>query len=82
MKTSIASLLAGLAAIALAVEPPPPGDGARPAVKMKMDEPMSTGMMKQGMKKGDVKKAAERRKKKMAPKLEQEQQSMPAPAAK
>ena len=82
MKASIALLLAVLATVVAAAEPTPSGDAARPVAKMKMDEPMSTGMMKPGMKKGDVKKAGERRKKKMTPMLEQEQQSMPRPAAK
>ena len=50
-----------------------------PQVKqpMDMDEPMHGGMMKKGMKTGDVKKSAEKHKEKMDRMLEQEQQSMP-----
>lgn len=45
---------------------------------MEMDEPMDTGMMKQGMKKGDVKKAAEKHKKVMDKMLKEEERSMPS----
>ena len=45
--------------------------------KMKMNEPMSTGMMKKGMTKGDVKRAAERKARALQPAMEQEQKSMP-----
>ena len=50
-----------------------------PQVKqpMDMDEPMHGGMMKKGMKTGDVKKSAEKHKKEMDRMLEREQQSMP-----
>lgn len=44
---------------------------------MKMDEPMTTGMMKKGMMKGDVKSAADRKAKVMQPLMEQEEKSMP-----
>jgi hypothetical protein len=46
--------------------------------KMKMDEPMETGMMKKGMTKGDVKKAAEEKARELQPMMEQEQKTMPA----
>lgn len=44
--------------------------------KMRMNEPMDTEMMKQGMKKGDVKDAADRRAQEMQPMMEQEEKSM------
>jgi len=44
---------------------------------MRMDEPMSGGMMKKGMKKGDVKKAAEGKEREMKEMLEKEEKSMP-----
>jgi len=49
---------------------------------MKMDEPMSGEMMKKGMKKGDVKKAAEEKEREMKAKLEKEEQSMQQTPAK
>ena len=39
---------------------------------MKMDEPMPIKMTKKGMKKGDVKKAAEMKEREMKPMMEQE----------
>jgi hypothetical protein len=39
---------------------------------MKMDEPMHGEMKKKGMKKGDVKKAAERKEREMKPMMEKE----------
>ncbi|CAG4884077.1 conserved exported protein of unknown function [Georgfuchsia toluolica] len=47
------------------------------AKKMKMDEPMTTGMMKKGMRKGDVKRMADRKAKVMQPLMEQEEKAMP-----
>ena len=44
--------------------------------QMQMDEPMSTKMMKSGMKKGDVKKDADKRAQDMKPMLDQEEKSM------
>ena len=44
---------------------------------MKMDEPMQGGMKKKGMMKGDVKKSAEKKDKKMSEMLEKEEESMP-----
>lgn len=49
---------------------------------MKMDEPMSGEMKKKGMKKGDVKKAAEEKEREMRGTIEQEERSMPQGAAK
>ena len=43
-----------------------------PAKPMKMDEPMPTKMAKPGMRKGDVKKAAEKKQRDMAPMMEKE----------
>ena len=49
----------------------------------KANEPMATKMKKPGMKQGDVKKDADKKMKKLKPKLEQESRSMegaaPAP---
>ncbi len=47
---------------------------AEPAKKA--DEPMAGKMKKPGMKQGDVKKSAEKKKKEMKPMLEQESKSM------
>ena len=47
---------------------------AEPAKKA--DEPMANKMKKPGMKQGDVKKDADKKLKKLKPKLEQESQSM------
>lgn len=55
-----------------AVASPPP-----PAKKMKMEAPMAGGMARKGMKKGDVKRSADRKLKAMQPMIEQEQQAMP-----
>jgi len=55
-------------------------DSAAPAEitkPMKMDEPMAGGMMREGMKKGDVKDAADEKYEKMKKRLEEEEQSMP-----
>jgi len=49
----------------------------QPPKKMKMDAPMSTGMAKKGMMKGDVKSSADKKLKAMQPMMAQEQQSMP-----
>lgn len=51
-------------------------DGKRSS-KMRMTEPMETGMMKQGMKKDDVRKAARKKAREMQPMMEQEERSMP-----
>ena len=47
---------------------------AEPAKKA--NEPMAGNMKKPGMKQGDVKKSAEKKKKEMKPMLEQESRSM------
>ncbi len=51
-----------------------------PQVKqpMDMDEPMHGGMMKKGMKTGDVKKSAEKHKEEMDRILHKEEESMPS----
>ena len=46
---------------------------------MKMDEPMKTGMMKPGMKVGDVRKAAEKRDRELKPMIEKESGSAKKP---
>lgn len=50
--------------------------------KMKMNEPMTSGMAKAGMMKGDVKSAGEKKAKEMHPMMEQEQKAMPPEAPK
>lgn len=64
---AVAGMLAGAAA---AADPTPVG--GKP---VKMDEPMKTGMMKPGMKVGDVKKAAEKRARELKPTMEKESAS-------
>ena len=65
-------LCAALAGPALAAEP-----------AKKAEEPMANNMKKPGMKQGDVKKEADKKMKKLKPKLDQESKSMeraaPAP---
>jgi len=78
----VAAAELGLAfgALAADVAKQAPANESQP---MKMDEPMTGEMMKKGMKKGDVKKAAEEKEREMKAKLEKEEQSMPqAPAKK
>jgi len=67
----------GLAVSVQAADTPAPPPAPEHPKKMKMDEPMSTGMMKKDMKKGDVKKAAEKKSRALQPMMEQEQKSMP-----
>ena len=64
-------LAAALAGPALADEP-----------AKKADEPMANNMKKPGMKQGDVKRDADKKMKKLKPKLEKEAQSMERPAPK
>ena len=64
-------LVAAVSALALAAEP-----------AKKADEPMANNMKKPGMKQGDVKKDADKKMKKLKPKLEKEAQSMERPAPK
>lgn len=68
--------------IVRAGDPSPAESVHEPEKKMKMDEPMETGMMKEGMTKGDVKKAAERKKRELQPMMEQEERKMPADTGK
>ena len=58
---------------ALAADPPK-ADTAK-SKPMNMDEPMAGAMKKEGMKKGDVKKAAEKKDREMRKMIEKEQQS-------
>ena len=53
-----------------------PAHAAEPAKKA--DEPMAGKMKKSGMKQGDVKKSAAKKKKEMKPMLEKESREMPA----
>ena len=66
-----AALLIVLAAgAAYAAEPKPPA---------RMEEPMAGKMKKPGMKQGDVKKQAEKKRRAMKPMLEQEEKEMRGP---
>jgi hypothetical protein len=53
------------------------GARATESEPMKMDEPMSGEMKKKGMKKGDVRKAAEKKEAEMRDMIEKEEESMP-----
>ncbi len=57
-----------IAFAALAADPKPPA---------KMEEPMAGKMRKPGMKQGDVKKEAQKKRRAMKPKLENEEKEMP-----
>jgi hypothetical protein len=48
-----------------------------PGKPMKMDDPMPTKMKKPGMKKGDVKKAAEKKQRELTPMIEKESADAP-----
>jgi len=50
---------------------------ADPKPAAKMEEPMAGKMRKPGMKQDDVKKAAQKKRRDMKPKLEQEEKEMP-----
>lgn len=67
-----------LAFVACADDSPPLPSAGKPQKTMKMNEPMTTEMMKPGMKKADVKAASERKSKAMQPMMELEQKSMSA----
>jgi hypothetical protein len=49
---------------------------AEPKSPAKMDEPMAGNMKRPGMKQGDVKKQAEKKRRAMKPKLEKEEKEM------
>ena len=77
------AVLAAAAILSVAAASPPPAEtpSVRPAARpMKMDEPMSGGMMKDGMTKGDMRQAAERKAKTMKPMMDADEKAMPAPA--
>ena len=76
---TIAAAICGacLGSGSLAAEASPGADAPKVGNKaMQMDEPMSTKMMKPGMKKGDVKKDADEKLRGMKPALDQEEKSM------
>lgn len=50
--------------------------GAEPKPPAKMEQPMAGKMKKPGMKQGDVKKQAEKKRRAMKPMLEQEEKEM------
>lgn len=70
-------VIASFLAFCAQADDKPPRDAPQAPTKMKADEPMTTGMMKKGMKKGDVKRAAEKKAQKMQPMMEQEEKLMP-----
>jgi hypothetical protein len=85
-----ACLIAPCDASAAQDKPPPvstetpsqqPSGDMQPPVEVKnrmnMDEPMQGGMMKKGMKMGDVAKSAEKKDEEMKKRLEMEEKSMP-----
>ncbi len=87
MKNGILSALFLAGALALAAEPPAisnwtPKAPAKVKQPMRMDEPMPIGMKREGMMKGDVKKAAEKKAAEMKPLMEREERAMPAGGAK
>jgi hypothetical protein len=67
----------GLNVSAQADDPVSPAKAPKHKARLRMEEPMSTGMMKKGMMKGDVKAAAAQKSRKMQPAMEQEEKSMP-----
>ena len=69
MKTPIALATAATLAICLSAFAADPTAAGKP---MNMDEPMPIKMMKPGMKKGDVKEAADKKQREMKPMLEKE----------
>ena len=77
MTISGALLLACLSSAILAADASRTADVPKAGKKqMRMHDPMSTKMMKSGMKKGDVKKDADKRAQDMKPMLDQEEKSM------
>lgn len=77
----LASLAAG-SAVAAANADQAAGGKPPPRKAIRMNDPMTTGMMKPGMIKGEVKRAAERKAKDMQPAVAREEQSMPQAPAK
>lgn len=79
----LALLLACQGGIVRAVDLSPDASVHEPRKeKMKVNEPMETGMMKEGMTKGDVRKAAEKKDRELQPMMEQEERKMPADTGK
>lgn len=66
-QTALFIAIASLAGAAFAADQKPPA---------KMEEPMASKMKKPGMKQGDVKKQAEKKRRAMKPMLEQEEKEM------
>lgn len=73
----LACLAVGTAVAAADADKAGAGGKQQARKPMRMNEPMSTGMMKPGMKKGEVKRGAERKAREMQPAMEREQESMP-----
>ena len=72
----LAAIIAACLALGAHASDKPPVDNAhKHKKKMKMDEPMTTGMMKKGMKKGDVKSAANKKSKEIEPMIKHEEES-------
>lgn len=70
LKVYVAMIVAGACAVGVVLAADP-----KPAAKM--EEPMAGKMRKPGMKQGDVKKAAQKKRRDMKPKLEKEEKEMP-----
>ncbi|HZV54843.1 MAG TPA: hypothetical protein VFF82_07885 [Rhodocyclaceae bacterium] len=73
----MAFIVASLSLGAYGADQSPAAHVKKQRKKMKMDEPMTTPMMKQGMIKGDVKNSANRKAREMQPMMEQDEKSMP-----
>jgi hypothetical protein len=69
-QTALFIAIASLACAAFAADQKPPA---------KMEEPMAGKMKKPGMKQGDVKKSAEKKRRTLKPMLEKEEKEMPGP---
>jgi hypothetical protein len=70
LQSALSILAACVVGMASAADTRPPA---------KMEEPMAGKMKRPGMKQGDVKKAAEKKRRVMKPMLEKEEKEMPPP---
>ena len=77
LKLSAAVIAPLLSCATLAADPSPAAEVPKHQPTMKMNEPMPTGMAKEGMKKGDVKNLADKKTKAMRPMMAQEEKAMP-----
>lgn len=77
LKLSVAAIAPLLSCATQATEPSPVAEVPKHQPTLRMNEPMPTGMAKEGMKKGDVKSLADKKTKAMQPMMEQEEKAMP-----